>query len=335
MISNRRGSSVSNDENEREMDGENDIIAWDFDTSSSDAMIANLPDEKEGSAFPSRDYARSLSSPKDGLPTISTVPSQLSSNVSQSTALEHPLEQLFSDETIRSATAPPGLRSRKDTLPSRPVSPLPPLLSTTPLSASETDYRPGTALSMTSYDLRLPDIPTSGPIQIEIPATEETLRKDQPGVRSRSATVTRTARSDSTGSAGFPARMPRYNPAEPMPQPHSPPTSSRAASPKPQLPLPSSFPVQGPLTTNISKVQPPPTSPPKLNTTQPPIPPGSPPKGHISSKSAPNSSSVANGVIMGVGSSYDPGIAKTRSSDGKTSRPPNLTLNVLIPIYSR
>ena len=326
VISNRRGSTASNDENDHDVDNETDIIAWDFDTSPSDATSVSTTEERETSSFISSDY-RGVPLSTDTLSSRSTMaPPQLTSTIPSSTALEHPLEQLFNDDTIRSATAPPGLRPRKDTLPSRPVSPIPPLLGTAGQSSSmDSDYRPGTALEMTAYDLRLPEIPTSGPIQIEIPATEA-LRKDAAGVRSRSATITRSTRSDSAGSAGFSGRNPRYNPPEPMPQPHSPPTSSRAASPKPQPP---SFSVQGSIATSLSKAQPSPTPPPKLSIMQTLGPPGSPPKGHISSKSVPNNSSLSIGVSSGVTFPQDLGYVKQRPSEIKAPRSPNLTLNVL------
>ena len=329
MISNRRGSTASTDDIVQDIDNENDIIAWDFDTTLSDTINMSHPEEHNAPPFaPVNDLSWGYS---DTLP--STIPAPPPSAVPLQGALEHPLEQLFNDDTVRSATAVAGLRPRKDTMPSRPVSPLPPLpVTTIQPSNPESDYRQGPNLGMGSYDLRLPEIPSSGPIQIEIPATEETLRKDTSAVRSRSATVTRTARSDSTGSAGFPARIARYNAQEPMPQPHSPPTSSRAASPKPQQPLPSSLSLQGPTTINLPKVQSIPLSPPKTVTILPLVPPGSPPKGHISSKSVPNATTLSNAGSLGASFSQEPGLNKPRPPELKPSRPPHLTLNVfLIP----
>src|SRR5271170_7358875 len=46
MISNRRGSSVSNDENEPELDHEGEIVAWDFDTSFPDLNMSTSQDEQ-------------------------------------------------------------------------------------------------------------------------------------------------------------------------------------------------------------------------------------------------------------------------------------------------
>ena len=81
------------------------------------------------------------------------------------------------------------------------MSPLPPLTgAATQPSSPDMEHRPNTALGSAPYDLRLPDIAPIAPIQIQIPATEDTLRKDPPAPRSRSATVTREARSGSTGS---------------------------------------------------------------------------------------------------------------------------------------
>lgn len=339
MISNRRGSSASNEDNDTEIDHEGDVIAWDFDTSFSDVAPSSLVDETKPLAILPFDYStdsfsdtfltRSLRSPSQGQSTpvssSGAIPS-MPATLQHSTATEHPLEQLFNDGTVRSTTAPPALRSRKDTLPSRPVSPLPPLagLNTQP-SSPDTESRPSTALSTASFDVRLPDIAPTAPIQIEIPATEETLRKDSLGVRSRSATVTRTARSDSAGSAGYPGRIPRHNTTEPMPQPHSPPRSSRAVSPKP---------IPTPLTnltasTNPPKGQVPPMSPPKSVQGMPSIPPNSPPKAHhIPSKSAPINSLLPLGPPSSTAPLQDHMLIKARSADLKTSRPPNLSLNV-------
>jgi hypothetical protein len=329
MISQRRGSTSSADDIEQDIDHETDIIAWDFDTSHSDGLGLSQTDDRDTSLFAtvsdlSRSHPVSLdtaasNTPVPTPPMASTMPPHL----------EHPLEQLFSNDTIRSATVPAGLRPRKDTMPSsRPVSPLPPLPlpgATIQPTNTDSDYRSSPALGLPPYDLRLPEIPSSGPIQIEIPTPEETLRKDAPapGVRSRSATITnRSARSDSTGSSGFPPRLARFNPLEPMPQPNSPPTSSRAASPKPQLPSPPSYPLQ-PASTNISKA---PMSPPKNITTTQVIPPGSPPKGHISSKSLPNPG-VTNGTPAPL--PQDATFIKPRPAEMKPPRPPNLTLNVI------
>jgi len=338
MISNRRGSSVSNEDNDPEIDPEGDVIAWDFDTSFSDVAPPSLIDEMKPLSVPV-DYSteppsetlltRPLRSPSQGqstlYPSSGGIPTP-SQGMQLSSATEHPLEQLFNDGTVRSATAPPSMRSRKDTLPSRPVSPLPPLvgLNTQP-SSPDTDSRPSTALSSTSFDLRLPDIAPTAPIQIEIPATEDTLRKDPPGARSRSATVTRTARSDSAGSAGYPGRIPRHNAAEPMPQPQSPPRSSRTVSPSP-------VPIALPNPINIAtatKPQAPPLSPPKSVLGMPPIPPNSPTKGHhVPSKSAPNNSPLPTAPVSSSAPLQEHTLMKARSTELKSSRPPNLTLNV-------
>jgi hypothetical protein len=339
MISNRRGSSLSNEENDTEIDSEGDVIAWDFDTSFSDVAPSSLVNETKPLAFPSLDYSteslsdtlltRPLRSPSLGQSTLVSSSGTISSlpmSIQHNSATEHPLEQLFNDGTVRSAAAPPPLRSRKDTLPSRPVSPLPPLtgLSTQP-SSPDSESRPGTALSTASFDLWLPDIAPTAPIQIEIPATQDTLRKDPPGVRSRSATVTRTARSDSAGSAGYPGRLPRHNATEPMPQPHSPPRSSRAVSPKPTL-----NPLANPITAAYPhKAQAPPLSPPKSVLGMPPIPPTSPTKSqHIPSKSAPINSPLPGPPLSSTAPIQDHMLIKARSADLKTSRAPNLTLNV-------
>ena len=189
MISDRRGSSVSNDDNDVDLANEGDVIAWDFDTSLSDIAISSSPDDKSFPPFTTASY------PDDTLSTFDTMQSRPSNygqttltsmslaptlplNIQHASATEHPLEQLFNDGTVRSATAPPALRTRKDTMPSRPVSPLPPpsLPSTQP-SSPDTEYRPGTALGMSHYDMRLPDISSTAPIQIEIPTTEDTMRK--------------------------------------------------------------------------------------------------------------------------------------------------------------
>jgi hypothetical protein len=338
MISNRRGSSVSNEDNDPEIDHEGDVIAWDFDTSFSDVAPPSLVDELKPlsirvdySMDPMSDtlLTRPLGSPSHGQATLhhSSVgipaPAQ---GMQHGSATEHPLEQLFNDGTVRSATAPPSMRSRKDTLPSRPVSPLPPLIAlNTQPSTPDADSRPGTAVSSTSFDLRLPDIAPTAPIQIEIPATEDTLRKDPPGARSRSATVTRTTRSDSAGSAGYPNRIPRHNAAEPMPQPQSPPRSSRAVSPKPvptTLPNPISI-------ASTAKQQAPPLSPPKSVLGMPPIPANSPTKGHhVPSKSAPNNSPLPAFPLGSTAPLQDHALMKARSTELKSSRPPNLTLNV-------
>ena len=42
MISNRRGSAVSNEENEADLDHDGDVIAWDFDAAFSDVSILLL-----------------------------------------------------------------------------------------------------------------------------------------------------------------------------------------------------------------------------------------------------------------------------------------------------
>jgi hypothetical protein len=332
MISNRRGSAVSNEENDLDIDNEGDVIAWDFDTSFGD-VASTVTDDKRLQSSGQNDYSmdtsstfdtvhtRPLRSPSQGQTTLAPFStSSLPLNGQHGSATEHPLEQLFNDGTIRSATAPPTLRSRKDTIPSRPVSPLPPLNGQHPPSP-DSEYRPNTAMGQ--YDLRLPDITPTGPIQIEIPATEDTLWKDPPGVRSRSATVTRGTRSDSTGSAGFASRVPRHNAADPMPQPQSPPRTSRATSPKPQPP---SLPTPQNANSSVMKMQPP-LSPPKIAPALPPIPPNSPAKGHIPSKSVPNNSLLTTAPTSNTPLS-DHILTKARSADLKSTRPPNLTLNV-------
>jgi hypothetical protein len=45
MISDRRGSAVSSDDNELDLANEGDVIAWDFDTSLSDIAISSSPEE--------------------------------------------------------------------------------------------------------------------------------------------------------------------------------------------------------------------------------------------------------------------------------------------------
>jgi hypothetical protein len=334
MISDRRGSAVSSDDNDMDIANEGEVIAWDFDTSLSDIAISSPPEEKTPLSLgnlgnlgylddSSSTFDTLLSRPSYGQSTLSsttTSSSTLPLNIQHSAATEHPLEQLFNDGTVRSATAPPALRSRKDTMPSRPVSPLPPLsVSNTQPSSPDSEYRPGTALGMTAFDLRLPDIAPIAPIQIEIPTTEDTLRKDAPGVRSRSATVTRPGRSDSAGSTGFPSRVPRHNPTEPMPQ--SPPRTIRAASPKPQPPLPT--------LSNAPKAQPMPMSPPKPAPSVPLNPPKSPPKAHhIPSKSVPNNASLSPATLSAITALQDNVPTKPRSSDLKPPRPANLILNV-------
>jgi len=335
MISNRRGS-LSNEDNDTEIDHEGDVIAWDFDTSFQDVTStpSSLADEPKPFGFPPLDYStdslndtlvnRPLRSASQGQSTIISSTGVLPAlQTSMQHSTEHPLEQLFNDGTVRPTTAAPPLRARKDTLPSRPVSPLPPLaiLNTQP-SGLDSESRPGTALSTTSFDLRLPDIASTAPIQIEIPATEETLRKDSPGIRSRSATVTRSTRSDSAGSAGYPGRIPRHNTAEPMPQAHSPPRSNRAMSPMPISANSNNSSIS-------SKSQAPPMSPPKSVLGIPPIPPTSPTKAqHIPSKSAPVNSALPVPPSSSTAPIQDNNFMKARSADLKTPRPPNLTLNV-------
>src|SRR5277367_6373650 len=337
MISNRRGSAVSNEDNEPDLD-HGDVIAWDFDTSFSDIVIPSSTEEKFLSPISAFDSPADPSSPTD---TIQTRPLRSTSQGQGSLALapvppaplptsnattEHPLEQLFNDGTVRSTTAPPTLRSRKDTITSRPLSPLPPLNgATTQPSSPDMENRQGIASGTGSYDLRLPDITPVAPIQIEIPATEETLRKDVPGVRSRSATVTRGTRSDSTGSSGFTSRIPRHNATEPMPPPHFPSVSARSESPKPQPPpLPTSLPSQITPSANVAKPQPPPMSPPHSTSAMPP--PTSPTKGHISSKSVPNNAPLS--LVPLHATSQEHILIKARSTELKSSRAPHLTLNV-------
>ena len=335
MISNRRGSSVSNEENEADLDND-DVIAWDFDTSFSDVGLPSSTEEKflsPTSAFerpvdPSSDIIqtrplRSTSQGQGSLASTSVPPAPLPpSNVTT----EHPLEQLFNDGTVRSATAPTTLRSRKDTITSRPLSPLPPLSAPAAQPSSpDMESRPGTALGAGSYDLRLPDITPIAPIQIEIPATEETLRKDTPGVRSRSATVTRGTRSDSTGSGGFTSRTPRNNAADPLPPPPLSSVLIRSESPKPQPPpLPTPLPSQTASSMNVAKPQPTAMSPPKVTSAAPP--PISPTKGHMPSKSVPNNSALSVTPLRAF--SQDHVLTKARSTELKSSRAPHLTLNV-------
>jgi len=342
MISNRRGSSVSNEENEPDFEHD-DVIAWDFDTSFADVVIP--PSSEEQFLSPTSSFDRPMEQTST-LETIQTRPlrgtSQGQGNpasapvvppISTSNATEHPLEQLFNDGTIRSATAPPTLRPRKDTVTSRPLSPLPPLNgSATQPSSPDMESRPGMGLGTGSYDLRLPDITPIAPIQIEIPAAEETLRKDVPGVRSRSTTVTRGTRSDSTGSAGFSSRTPRHNTAEPMPPPHFSTVSVRSESPKPPPPplhplLPTPLPSQITPSVSVPKSHPPPMSPPKSTSAVPP--PTSPTKGHISSKSVPNNAPLS--VTPLNAPSQEHMLMKARSSELKSSRAPHLTLNVFLP----
>lgn len=343
MISNRRGSAVSNEDNEPDADQDGDIVAWDFDPSFSDftalaqagagsssSNFIGRPDETSATQDPL--HTRPLRSPSQGHSNISpkSVPPV---TLPHGSASEHPLEQLFNDGTVR---LPPPLRARKDTLASRPVSPLPLLAGPTAQPSSpDMDQRPGTA-SGTTFDLRLPDIDHAAPIQIEIPATEETLRKDPPGVRSRSATVTRGARSDSTGSSGFPARIPRHNTAEPMPQPQSPPRSNHGISPKPQPPLPTPvLMAQGVPHLNTSKTSAATLASPKTAPSVPPVPPivppTSPPKGHMPSKSVPSATPLY--AVQPIAPLQEHVLTKARSTDLKASRPPNLTLNVIYKAY--
>jgi hypothetical protein len=337
MISNRRGSAISNEDNERDTDQDGDVVAWDFDSSFLDATVpsktgggslsinfVDRPDET--STAQDTIHTRPLRSPSQGHANLSSI-SVSPMTLPHSSASEHPLEQLFNDATVRLSSATPGLRARKDTLASRPVSPLP-LLSGPAArpSSPDMDQRPGTALG-TTYD-----ITPVAPIQIEIPATEETLRKDPPGVRSRSATVTRGTRSDSTGSSGFPARVPRHNAAEPMPQPQSPPRSNRGISPKTQPPLPAPVLVaQGITPANTSKASvstlPSPNTAPSASPLPPIVPPTSPPKGHMPSKSVPSASPLY--AVQSITPLQEHILTKARSTDLKASRPPNLTLNVL------
>jgi hypothetical protein len=342
MISNRRGSAISNEDNEADTDQDGDVVAWDFDPSFLDVTIpaqmgakplannfVDRPDET--STIQDTIQTRPLRSPSQGHANLSPI-SVPPASLSHSSASEHPLEQLFNDGTVRSSTSASTLRPRKDTLASRPVSPLPLLSGTaTQPSSPDVDQRPGTALG-TAYDLRLPDITPVVPIQIEIPATEETLWKDPPGARSRSATVTRGARSDSTSSSGFPARVPRHNAVEPMPQPQSPPRSNRGVSPKPQPPLPTPVPAAQVIPpASASKVSASTLSSPKTATSVLPLPPvvpsTSPSKGHISSKSVPSASPLY--AVPSITPLQEHVLTKARSTDLKASRPPNLTLNVL------
>src|ERR1700732_2843430 len=119
MISNRRGSSVSNDDNDIDGDGENDVIAWDFDTSFPEA---GLMLGESGTSTMIEDTWNEA--------TTRNRPMMRNTPPSSSTmGVGHPLEQLFNDGTVRSNSTPPTIfRPRKDTMPSsRPVSPLPPL----------------------------------------------------------------------------------------------------------------------------------------------------------------------------------------------------------------
>ena len=335
MISNRRGSSVSNEDNEADVDNDGNVIAWDFDTSLSDIIKPSIGQESSGSSVLAMDHdesagfdtvhTRPLRSPSiaQGNVLPSSVPQPLPLSVPHGSGIEHPLEQLFNDGTVRPATAPPALRARKDTLPSRPVSPLPPLTAAVPQPANpDMDSHPGTALGMTSYDLRL-----DAPILIKIPATEETLRKDPPGARSRSATVTRGTRSDSIGSASFSSRPARHNAADivPLPQPQvqSPPMSSWIGSSMPQLPLPATLTTQLNPSATVPKPQPSPLSPPKSTAVGPTVPPSSPTKGHIQSKSMP-----VNSPFTRPFDASDHDLIRVKSGELKTPKPPNLNLNV-------
>lgn len=336
MISNRRGSSLSNEDNEADVDNDGNVIAWDFDTSLSDIAKPSIGQESSGPSVLAMDHdesaafdtvhTRPLRSPSlaQGNVPPTSLPQPLPLSVPHGSGVEHPLEQLFNDGTIRSATAPPALRARKDTLPSRPVSPLPPLtVGVTQPASPDMDSRPGTALGMASYDLR----PSDAPILIKIPATEETLRKDPPGARSRSATVTRGARSDSTGSAGFSSRTARHNAVDivplPQPQAQSPPMSSWIGSPMSQPPLPATLATQLNPSATVSKPQPSPLSPPKSTAVGPSVPPPSPTKGHIQSKSMP-----VNTPFTRPFDASDHDLIRVKSGELKTFKPPNLNLNV-------
>jgi len=334
MISNRRGSAISNEENEPDLDG--DVIAWDFDTSLTDAMSPFINDENspilnsvsdrvgETSQYLEPAPSRHLGSLSQGVmnPAQLSVPPRASVSTA---AAEHPLEQLFNNGTVRSSTVPPTFRPRKDTLTSRPVSPLSGLnASATQPTSPDMELRTHQAVGTAGFDLRLPDIGPGAPIQIEIPSTEETFRKDPPAPRSRSATVTRTARSDSAGSSGL-SRPPRHNPAEPMPQPQSPPRSNRAVSPKPQPPLIPPIPSTAAQSIKSTASNSPPRPPPTL----PVMPPSSPPKGPVLSKPVPVNLTPSN--IPGVIPFYDHVLTKARSTELKSSRPPNLILTVCLP----
>jgi hypothetical protein len=331
MISNRRGSSVSNEENEQDLDG--DVIAWDFDTSYSDAMSQFTNDERsptlnslsdrgvEISQYSEPVPARQLTGPSQGFATPALpAPPPTPVTGPHSSAAEHPLEQLFNDGTVRSSTAPAALRPRKDTLTSRPVSPLATInASATQPTSQDMDFRTHQTVGSASFDLRLPDVTPIVPIQIEIPSPEETFRKDPPATRSRSATVTRSTRSDSGGSSGL-SRTPRHNPAEPMPQPQSPPRTNRNVSPKPQPPMPPPMPPPNTLPSK-STVSNSPQPPPSL----PFIPPSSPATSHVS-KSVPVNPPAS--TLPSATAFNDQALTKARSTELKTSRPPNLTLTV-------
>jgi len=336
MISNPRGSAIGNEENEPDLDG--DVIAWDFDTSFTDPMSPFIDDENspilnsasdragETSPFLEPAPSRQLGSVSQGVTNPQVpVPPQNPTSTAHASATEHPLEQLFNDGTVRSSPAPPAFRPRKDTLTSRPISPLPALnASATQPTSLDMDFRTHQAVGMAVFDLRLPDVGPGAPIQIEIPPPEETFRKDPPAPRSRSATVTRTARSDSASSSGL-SRPPRQNPSEPMPQPQSPPRSNRTVSPKPQQPLVPPMPSTTPQLTKPAASNSPPRPPPTL----PAKPPSSPPKGQVSSKSIPLNPSPSN--IPGVIPFNDHVPTKARPTELKSSRPPNLILTVRLP----
>ena len=338
MISHPRGSAISHEENEPDLDG--DIIAWDFDTSLTDPMPPFINDENslnnvfdrsgETSQYLEAAPSRQLVNVSQGVtnPPQLPVPPQNPLSTAHASAPEHPLEQLFNDGTVRSSTAPPAFRPRKDTLTSRPVSPLPTLnASATQPTSLDMDFRTHQATGTAVFDLRLPDIGPGAPIQIEIPPPEETFRKDPPAPRSRSATVTRAARSDSAGSSGL-SRPPRQNPSEPMPQPQSPSRSNRTVSPKPQPPLVPPMPSTTVQSTKPAASNSPPRHPPTL----PVLPPSSPPTGQVSSKSVPVNPSPSN--IPGVIPFNDHVPTKARSTEFKSSRPPNLILTVRLPFLS-
>jgi hypothetical protein len=74
-----------------------------------------------------------------------------------------------------------------------------------------------------------------------------------------------------------------------------------------------------------SRAPQPPLSPPKSATVIPSIP-SSPTKGHMPSKSVPNNTPLSSVPLAAP--SQDHVLTKARSTDLKSSRPPNLTLNV-------
>ena len=278
LAHNRRGSALSDLKfDPAEVD---EPIGWDFDTVKSHNMIpARNASYTEPS--PLEHFESGLEVPSNGQTKIRHSPdsSTIYSNNSAPRS-EHRLVQLFEDPTKSGQ----GYRSRKNTILSRPGSPsqltipiYPPQSSGSMLDLGTIQSPPATALPFNhslslsgTNSLKLPEITTSEPFQIEIPAPEDTLKLDES--RSRSNTISRAGRSNSVATASTPrttrhvnmsptrsshsrgmspSRQPTSHPAKMLPQSSPPrdhlpplqaPTSkSTADRPRPgALPLPKS-----------------------------------------------------------------------------------------------